>query len=845
MGVLEAMEEEKTGFKKLTTRFVRDWRVKPRQDLPDAPKQFLRRSRLVAREYAVDRRDDVHSPATGGQTLRLLPIIYLMKKLEERDGGEEFWLGSMDVKDPFLQVPQEEPTQVRTARGHYEVKRNLPGQRQGAKAWFDYFTDWLKKRGFQFSDINPCLGRKEDRMMVLIHVDDVLYLGSREYVEKIFLPDIKKSFDISEQHLSGDGTTFSFLRRTYEQAPEGLKILPGKYAENTIEQYESQLGRAKIQKLPCGPEMLEQDGTSMVSGELASLFRSLVGCGIYLSQERMDVSFAIKELASSMACPTTGSLRKLGKLVGYLKATVGQYSLLPYPDPGHGHATRTTSSRWLLETFTDSDWSGAKGHRRSTSAAVHMVNGNVVLASSRGQKSVSLSSAEAELNALVSGAADGIYLRRCLEFLMEEKVVHHCLVDNSAALHLCHRKGPGKLRHIAGKLLWIQDMVAQGDLEVKAVGTVANVADLGTKPLAKARVNLILHWCQIYNGGGERIGQEEQQRLEESSVSRSKIQRLAKLLNRILLLEGLEHVAGERVSMEEKITVTNHTQWLWAFIVVLMMVIAVLIFGIYQLWKRLERMETRLQQVVDDVKVDGVMVGAYGHETKEAIAQVKKYVEKVHRGLIKASGYVDDDEVLMEDWRHWDYLQDTNKEFDMRRLDKQIKDYLQRNVEQTRRHLNIRDNTLRDEESEEGEHDPDDLVQVRLESGEVVTVRAGELQPREPESEDEGPAPMETEPERVPDRTGEARGSGSRDLEFEDLTLSAPTTRWLTDAELHEVSEYDKPAARPCLRAKQYSLQFEKRWFELNQRNEHESKMEMYARMERHMSFLDSEAVPF
>ena len=41
-------------------------------------------------------------------------------------------------------------------------------------------------------------------------------------------------------------------------------------------------------------------------------------------------------------------------------------------------------------------------------------------------------------------------------------------------------------------------MVAQGDLEVKAVGTVANVADLGTKPLAKARVNLILHWCQIY-----------------------------------------------------------------------------------------------------------------------------------------------------------------------------------------------------------------------------------------------------------------------------------------------------------------------------------------------------------
>ena len=176
-------------------------------------------------------------------------------------------------------------------------------------------------------------------------------------------------------------------------------------------------------------------------------------------------------------------------------------------------------------------------------------------------------------------------------------------------------------------------------------------------------------------------------------------------------------------------------------------------------------------------------------------------MEKVHRGLIKASGYVDDDDVKEEDWRRWNYLQETNKEFDARRLDKQVKTYLQMNVEQTRRRLNIRGNTLRDEESEEGERDPEDLVQVRLDSGEVVTVRARDLQPREPESEEEGPMPMQTEPERAPDQAVEARGRGSRGLEFEDLTLTAPTTRWLTDAEMVEVSEYDKSGARSCLRA--------------------------------------------
>ena len=115
-----------------------------------------------------------------------------------------------------------------------------------------------------------------------------------------------------------------------------------------------------------------------------------MGCGINLSYERPDVSFAIKELAGSMANPTTGSLRKLSRLIGYLKGTLGQYTMLEMAEPGKGLV--------LLETFSDSEWSGPKSHRRSTSSAIHVVNGVVVMTSSRGQKAVSLSSAEAELN---------------------------------------------------------------------------------------------------------------------------------------------------------------------------------------------------------------------------------------------------------------------------------------------------------------------------------------------------------------------------------------------------------------------------------------------------------------
>ena len=331
------------------------------------------------------------------------------------------------MKDAFLQVDEAVPTQLRTPNGHFEVLKNLPGQRIGAKAWYECITSWLGERGFEFADENPCLGRRSNDMMLLIHVDDVMFVGKESYVSQVFLPAIQARFEISQQHIERENDQIQFLKRTYELVNEEenptLRVYPGKYAEEMVEKYEAMMGRVKTQQLPCGQEMLEPDGTSPLGVELAGLYRSLVGCGIYLSQERMDISFAVKELASSVACPTTGSLKKLAKMIGYLKSTIGQYGVLELEEAGHGLVTRCDTSRWLLETFSDSDWSGSKSHRRSTSAAIHMVNGTVVFSSSRGQKSVSLSSAEAELNALVGAAADGIYLRRCLEFLVGESVL--------------------------------------------------------------------------------------------------------------------------------------------------------------------------------------------------------------------------------------------------------------------------------------------------------------------------------------------------------------------------------------------------------------------------------------
>ena len=77
--------------------------------------------------------------------------------------------------------------------------------------------------------------------------------------------------------------------------------------------------------------------------------------------------------------------------------------------------------------------------------------------SSRTHKMVSVSSCEAELHAIVSSASDGIYIRAVLEFGVGTKVDHYIFTDSSSARQLVTKRGVGKVRHLDGKLLWIQN----------------------------------------------------------------------------------------------------------------------------------------------------------------------------------------------------------------------------------------------------------------------------------------------------------------------------------------------------------------------------------------------------
>ena len=172
------------------------------------------------------------------------------------------------------------------------VKRNLPRRRVGAKAWFDFFTEHLTEPNYKFSAECPRLGRNE-KGIVLIHVDDLIFTGCSKYINEILLPKLEV---------------------------DGLWIQPGNYTQQMLKAYEEQIGQTKLQQLTSDNSIQMEDKSEILNDrERISLFRSIVGSGIYLCQERYDVAFAVGELVSRMENPTSMSFHHLKKFPGYLK----------------------------------------------------------------------------------------------------------------------------------------------------------------------------------------------------------------------------------------------------------------------------------------------------------------------------------------------------------------------------------------------------------------------------------------------------------------------------------------------------------------------------------------------
>ena len=121
-----------------------------------------------------------------------------------------------------------------------------------------------------------------------------------------------------------------------------------------------------------------------------------------------------------------------------------------------------------------------------------MIDNHYIKSWSATQKTVALSSAEAELTALVKCSCEVLgAIQLAADWNIELKGELH--VDSSAALGVVARKGAGKLRHVRVGQLWVQEKRESGELHYRKVKGTDNPADAMTKPLTRCELIRYAH----------------------------------------------------------------------------------------------------------------------------------------------------------------------------------------------------------------------------------------------------------------------------------------------------------------------------------------------------------------
>ena len=211
------------------------------------------------------------------------------------------------------------------------------------------------------------------------------------------------------------------------------------------------------------------DENELVKEDVTS-FRSVAARSNYLGMDRPDIQYGVKELCASMSRPTQRSWRQLKQLGRYF---VGKADMTWEYKAG----ARTD----MIDVYVDSDWAGDRQQRKSTSGGLVIVGGIAVKSWSRTQRGRSLSSAEAEYYAIVTGVAEALAVQALAEEMgWKMSVCVH--TDSSAAKAVASRRGLGKLRHIELKYLWVQELVQEQRIAIKKINGLDNPADCLTKP---------------------------------------------------------------------------------------------------------------------------------------------------------------------------------------------------------------------------------------------------------------------------------------------------------------------------------------------------------------------------
>ena len=124
---------------------------------------------------------------------------------------------------------------------------------------------------------------------------------------------------------------------------------------------------------------------------------------------RPDIMNPVRELSKLLGTATEAAYKEMKRVIKYV---IDSEAL------GLRMQPRLSDNKWMIEVYSDSDWAGDPEDRQSVGRYIIFVNGVPVVTwkSSRSQKSMALSSSEAEMYACSEAVRELPFIAEILLF---------------------------------------------------------------------------------------------------------------------------------------------------------------------------------------------------------------------------------------------------------------------------------------------------------------------------------------------------------------------------------------------------------------------------------------------
>ena len=444
------------------------------------------KARLVAQGFSQRQGIDFHetfAPVAKLDSIRILLAQATIHdwEIHHLDVKTAFLYGSLE-EEVYMRVPEGGIPDCDTAGKVCHLLKSIYGLKQASRVWYQELDKKLTSIGFCRTYMDSSVYTLYDTgsfLYLAVWVDDIILVGPSLELIMSVKTHLFKSFQMSDL---GEISYLLGIDITRDRGSRVMTLHQGLYLNHILNRFKMENAH------PCATPMEVKTTPELFSApsdpaEIASMrtipYSQLIGSLMYaMLGTRPDLAHSVSFLSQFLVSPGAKHWSAAKRVLRFLKKTKS-YRL-----------TYSVDGNKDIVSYSDSDWGGDLGSRRSTSGYVFILGGGAITWKSRKQSTVALSSTEAEYMAVAMATSEALWIRNFMFELSSQSVPVpppiQIFCDNQGCVFVTKNlKEHSRLKHIDLRFMFVRDAVDKKKVSITHCSTNVMAADIFTKPLPK------------------------------------------------------------------------------------------------------------------------------------------------------------------------------------------------------------------------------------------------------------------------------------------------------------------------------------------------------------------------